>query len=217
VVERARTHVGNLAHALKTPLTVLSNESSDATGPLADAVTRQTGVMRRQVDHYLTRARTAARARVLGARTYVLPVLEDLQRTLERIHIDRGISIAVDGDPEIAFRGERQDLEEILGNLMDNGCKWARRRVAVKLSHAERRVVIEVEDDGHGLSPEERAQVFERGKRLDEAVPGTGLGLAIVRDIAELYGGSVSLESASLGGLRVTLILPAVDAAVAAS
>jgi signal transduction histidine kinase len=217
VVERARTHVGNLAHALKTPLAVLSNESSDATGPLADSVVRQTGVMRRQVDHYLARARTAARARVLGARTYVMPVVEDLQRTLERIHIDRGISITVDGDPGIAFRGERQDLEEILGNVMDNGCKWARKRVVVRLARADRRAVIEVEDDGPGLSPEERAQVFERGKRLDEAVPGTGLGLAIVRDIAELYGGSVSLEKAGLGGLRVTLVLPGVDAAAAAS
>ncbi|HYB11749.1 MAG TPA: ATP-binding protein [Alphaproteobacteria bacterium] len=217
VVERARTHVGNLAHALKTPLAVLSNESGDSTGPLADSVARQTGVMRRQVDHYLARARTAARARVLGARTYILPVVEDLQRTLERIHIDRGITIAVEGDPGIAFRGERQDLEEILGNVMDNGCKWARKRVVVKLARADQRAVVDVEDDGPGLSPEERAQVFERGKRLDEAVPGTGLGLAIVRDIAELYGGSVSLGSASLGGLRVTLVLPSVDAAAAAS
>ena len=212
VVERARTHVGNLAHALKTPLAVLSNEAARSAGPLAESVTRQAAVMRRQVDHYLARARTAARAGVLGAKTPVLPVVEDLRRTLERIHIDRGISIGASGDPEAAFRGERQDLEEILGNIMDNGCKWAHGRVTVQLARVGQREIIDVEDDGPGLSPEERRQAFQRGKRLDEAVPGTGLGLAIVRDIAELYGGSVSLDKASLGGLRVSLVLPAIDA-----
>lgn len=211
VVERARTHVGNLAHALKTPLAVLGNEAARAEGPLAATVARQTVVMRRQVDHYLSRARTAARAGVLGARTLILPVVEDLQRTLERIHVERGIKIEIAGPAEVAFRGERQDLEEMLGNLMDNGCKWAKSRVAIKIERHGDRAVIEVEDDGPGLSPEERSQLFQRGHRLDEAVPGSGLGLAIVRDIAELYGGNVSLDKAARGGLRVALALPAVE------
>lgn len=210
VVERARTHVGNLAHALKTPLAVLGNEAAREEGALAEAVARQAAVMRRQVDHYLARARTAAAGGVLGARTPVLPVVEDLKRTLERIHIERRIEIAIEGDSTAAFRGERQDLEEMLGNLMDNGCKWARSRVRVALARAGERLAVTVEDDGPGLAAEERALLFQRGKRLDEAVPGSGLGLAIVRSIAELYGGSVAVAEASLGGLRVALTLPAV-------
>jgi signal transduction histidine kinase len=217
VVDRARTHVGNLAHALKTPLAVLGNEAAREPGALAETVGRQAAVMRRQVDHYLTRARTAATGGVLGARTPVLPVVEDLKRTLERIHVDRRIEITADGDPQAGFRGERHDLEEMLGNLMDNGCKWARGRVAVTVARAGDRVAILVEDDGPGLSPAERAQLFQRGKRLDEGVPGSGLGLAIVRDIAELYGGSVELDKAALGGLQVRLTLPAIDARAAAS
>ena len=217
VVDRARTHVGNLAHALKTPLAVLGNEAARAPGSLSETVERQAAVMRRQVDHYLARARTAATGGVLGARTPVLAVVEDLRRTLERIHVDRRIEIAAEGDPQAGFRGERQDLEEMLGNLMDNGCKWAKGRVAVKVARAGDRVTILVEDDGPGLSPAERAQLFRRGKRLDEGVPGSGLGLAIVRDIAELYGGSVALEQAALGGLQVRPTLPAIDARAAAS
>lgn len=216
VVERARTHVGNLAHALKTPLAVLGNEAERERGALAESVGRQAAVMRRQVDHYLARARTAATGGVLGARTPVLPVVEDLRRTLGRIHIDRRIEIAADGDPEASFRGERQDLEEMLGNLMDNGCKWAKSRVTVEVSRAGDQVTIVVEDDGPGLSPAERAQLFQRGKRLDEAVPGSGLGLAIVRDIAELYGGSVAVDQSTLGGLRLRLTLPAIDIRAAA-
>jgi signal transduction histidine kinase len=209
VVERARTHVGNLAHALKTPLAVLSNEAATAEGPLAQQVARQTGMMRRQVDHYLARARAAATGGLLGARTPVAPVLEDLKRTLERIHLDRRIAIELACDPAAAFRGEREDLEEMLGNLMDNGCKWARSTVAVKAAPQGGRLAIEVEDDGLGLTAEEREQAFERGRRLDEDVPGSGLGLSIVRDIAELYGGSVALGEAARGGLKVTLDLPA--------
>lgn len=212
VVERARTHVGNLAHALKTPLAVLGNEAGRDGGPLADTVARQTEFMRRQVDHYLARARTAARTRVLGMGAQVLPVVEDLARTLGRIHVERGVSISVAGPPEATFRGERQDLEEMLGNLMDNGFKWARSRVAVEVERRGPRLAIRVGDDGPGLAPEQRELLFQRGKRLDEAVPGSGLGLAIVRDIAELYGGSVTLDGSSLGGLAVTLVLPAIDA-----
>jgi signal transduction histidine kinase len=211
IVERARTHVGNLAHALKTPLAVLGNEAAREGGPLAESVARQTDIMRRQVDHYLSRARTAARTRVLGTGVAVLPVVEDLARTLERIHVEREIEFSIAGPVEAIFRGERQDLEEMLGNLMDNGFKWAKSRVTLAVERRGARLAVLADDDGPGLTENERRQLFQRGKRLDEAVPGTGLGLAIVRDIAELYGGSVTLDASRLGGLNVTLILPAID------
>ncbi len=210
VVGRARTHVSNLAHFLKTPLTVLSSEADAQPGPLADAVKRHVATMRRQVDHYLTRARAAGSLDVLGNRTPVKPVLDDLARVLTRIHRDSGVVISVDCPADLNFRGERQDLEEIAGNLIDNACKWSHGRVAVTASHGGSTFTLAVEDDGEGLAPEERAQVGQRGERLDESVPGSGLGLAIVHDIAKLYGGSLSLESADLGGLRAVLMLPAI-------
>ena len=209
VVGRARSYVSNLAHFLKTPLTVLSSEASAQPGPLADAVTKQVGIMRRQVDHYLTRARAAGALDVLGNRTPVLGVLDDLARTLRRIHQDRHISIEVHCPPNLAFRGERQDLEEMSGNLIDNACKWADSRVRVVALAKGNAFQLLVEDDGPGLTEEERSLVGERGERLDESVPGTGLGLAIVRDIAKLYGGSLELGSSELKGLRAELILPA--------
>lgn len=211
VVGRARTHVSNLAHFLKTPLTVLSSEADVHPGPLADAVKRQVSTMRRQVDHYLTRARVAGAVDALGNRTPVKPVLDDLSRVLKRIHAERALAISVECPSGLAFRGERQDLEEMAGNLIDNACKWAHGRVAVSARPVSpTSFELSVQDDGEGLSPEERTRVGSRGERLDESVPGTGLGLAIVRDIAKLYGGEVSLERASLGGLEVRLGLPAV-------
>ncbi len=210
VVERARTHVSNLAHGLKTPLSVLTNEADAAPpGPLADAVHRQTTVMRRHVDHYLSRARAAASGQVLGARTEVMPVIEDLRRALARIHADRGLALETAGDAGAAFRGERQDLEEMLGNLIDNACKWAHSRVRISAAVQGLRLRLTVEDDGRGLAEAERETVFQRGLRLDEAVPGSGLGLAIVRDIADLYGGGVTLGPSALGGLAAVLDLPA--------
>lgn len=209
VVGRARTHVSNLAHFLKTPLTVLSSEAAAQPGPLADAVLRQVGTMRRQVDHYLSRARAAGAVDALGNRTQLKPVLTDLARVLGRIHADQGVRIDVDCPASIHFRGERQDLEEMTGNLMDNACKWARSRVVVAVRGAGAKFDLSVEDDGEGLTEEEQARVGERGERLDESVPGSGLGLAIVRDIAKLYGGGFSLgKSEALGGLRATLSLP---------
>lgn len=213
VVGRARSYVSNLAHFLKTPLTVLSSEAAAQPGPLADAVGRQVVVMRRQVDHYLTRARAAGALDVLGSRTPVASVLEDLARTLRRIHQDRGtMMIDIDCPPGLAFRGERQDLEEMAGNLMDNACKWADARVRVTAmasgAAAGAMLTLVIEDDGPGLTPEQREQVGERGERLDESVPGTGLGLAIVRDIAKLYGGALDLGGSDLGGLGVRLTLP---------
>jgi signal transduction histidine kinase len=211
VVARARAHVSNLAHFLKTPLTVLASEASAHPGPLADAVLRQVATMRRQVDHYLSRARAAGAVDVLGNRTPVRPVIEDLARVLSRIHAARGLAIDVDCPRDLAFRGERQDLEEMAGNLIDNACKWAHARVAVAARRAEGAgFELSVGDDGNGLDPEERIRVGQRGERLDENVPGSGLGLAIVRDIAKLYGGSIVLGDSPLGGLEAKLTLPAI-------
>jgi signal transduction histidine kinase len=215
VVERARTHAGNLAHALKTPLSVLANaaQASASKDPdLARLVLEQTVVARRQVDYHLTRAQAAAATRVPGARTVLLPVVEGLVRAMQRIHAQRDITIAV---PQpwpagLAFRGEAQDLQEMLGNLLDNACKWAVQRVEVQ-AHADGDLLtITLDDDGPGLVAERRDAVLQRGVRADEQVPGSGLGLAIVDDLARLYGGQVALQDSPLGGLRAALTLPAV-------
>ncbi len=209
VVGRARAHVANLAHFLKTPLTVLANEAASSQSPLAETVTRQVNSMRRQVDHYLARARAAGALDVLGSRTDISSSLGDLSRVLTRMHVEKTLAIDLDVAPGLAFRGEREDFEEMAGNLLDNACKWARTRVQVKAAPLETgRFLLSVEDDGPGLPPDKRSEQIERGKRLDESVPGTGLGLAIVRDISKLYGGTLTLAQASLGGLKVCLELP---------
>jgi signal transduction histidine kinase len=165
--------------------------------------------MRRLVDHHLARARAMATGSIIGARTEVAPLLADLRRTLLKIYAARQLTIEVACAPELAFRGARQDLEEMLGNLLDNACKWAASNVRVHAERRAERLVLAIEDDGPGLAAEQRAKVLERGRRLDERVPGSGLGLAIVADIAQLYGGRVALERAAAGGLRVCLDLPA--------
>jgi len=214
IVERARTQVGNLAHALKTPLSVLTNEAAGQGSALAAKVAEQTGLMRDQVNLYLDRARRAARAQGLGTVTEVKPVLEGLARTLERINRDKGISVSVDCPDGLKFRGERQDLEEMVGNLLDNACKWAAARagVSARLAPAtagRNLLAISVEDDGPGLAPDKRDAALRRGERLDETKPGSGLGLAIVRETAAMYNGTLRLEDAALGGLRACLDLPA--------
>ena len=211
IVERARTHVGNLAHALKTPLAVLVNEGARPEGPDANVVRRQTELMRRQVDHYLIRARAAGSAGVLGARSDLAAVLQDLRRVLLQMHAGRALEITVSGPPGAMFRGERQDLEEMLGNLLDNACKWASGRVAATVTLAGDQLEVAVDDDGPGLAPELREAVLARGTRVDESVPGSGLGLSIVGDIAGLYGGSIRLMDSPLGGLRAVLMLPAAE------
>ena len=208
VVGRARTHVSNLAHFLKTPLSVLAAEADAEPGPLADTVKKQVFSMRRQVDHYLTRARAAGSLDVLGNRTQVSAVMDDLARVLGRIH--PAIDIDAECDDGVFFRGERQDLEEMLGNLIDNACKWANGRVRVRGVRADNRLALTIEDDGPGLTAEQRAQVGERGERLDETVPGSGLGLAIVRDISRLYGGFFTLDASPMGGVMARLELPAI-------
>lgn len=214
VVERARTHVGNLAHALKTPISVLLNEARAADGQLAVLVARQAEGMARNVDHYLQRAQAAARAETLGARTPARPVLEDLTRTLERLYgRDRDLDLTVEGDAGLLFRGERQDLEEMAGNLLENACKYGHGTVRAMVRKGEARCALElvVEDDGPGVSAERVSDVLKRGQRLDETAPGQGLGLSIVADLARLYGGDLALDRSPLGGLRATLRLPLAD------
>src|SRR6267378_2327131 len=218
IVERARTHVGNLAHAIKTPLSVIVNEASTRVAdPFAAKVLEQADVMRDQVAHHLERARIAARLTIIGTVTEVAPAIEALRRTMEKIHRGRGIAIAVEADPQAKFRGERQDLEEMAGNLVDNACKWATSQVFIEVlverpaePGAGPMLRIIVDDDGRGLSAAERAQVSRRGQRLDESKPGSGLGLSIVVDLAALYGGRLSLGNAPIGGLRAELVLPGV-------
>lgn len=208
VVERARTHVGNLAHALKTPIAVLVNEGRATGGALGDLVERQATTMSRQVDHHLKRAAAAARAETLGARTPVRPVVEDIVRMLSRLHGRRGVTITaeVTGDP--VFRGEREDFEEMIGNLAENACKYGGGAVEIMASAGPEGLVLTVEDDGPGLSEAERVEALKRGRRLDQTAPGSGLGLDIARDIAEAYGGRLLLSDSSLGGLRAELLLP---------
>jgi signal transduction histidine kinase len=213
IVERARTHVGNLAHALKTPLSVIVNEAATrGDDPLAVKVSEQTNIMRDQIAHHLERARLAARLEVVGSITDVMPVVTALTRTMEKIYQPRGIAIDLDAPAPVRFRGERQDLEEMIGNLVDNACKWAQSRVSVEVvpdAGAPPMVRIIVDDDGPGLTPAQRDQVARRGRRLDETKPGSGLGLSIVLELSTLYGGSLTLSTAPIGGLRAELVLPA--------
>lgn len=208
--EASRLHAGNLAHALKTPMSVLIGAAREAGGDLPATVLQQTAIMQRQVDHQLARARAAGRRTASASRTDVWPSLEALQRTLSRIHAARGVVIDLAGRHDLAFRGERQDFEEMVGNLLDNAALYGGGRVFVSVASAGANVSVLVEDDGSGISAADRERLFQRGARLDTGKPGTGLGLAIVRDVAEIYGGSVELgESDDLGGLAVTLTLPA--------
>ena len=215
ILERARTQVGNLAHALKTPLSVMVNEASDDSSLLAEKVREQTGLMRDQVNWYLDRARAAARAGTIGVVTEVAPSVHALERTFTKIHKGRDLEFNSKLQADLKFRGERQDLEDMLGNLMDNAAKWANSRVDIDAvseneSDGRRFIDITISDDGPGLPPDRRADVMKRGQRLDETKPGSGLGLSIVADLARLYGGSLVLETAALGGLCARLRLPAV-------
>ncbi len=212
VVERQRTHVGNLAHALKTPLAVITGEAEGQDTPLAEVVTRQAVVMRGQIDHHLRRARAAARAQNLGERTLVEPALDELARMLERVYQSKKVLIDWSADETLTFRGERQDFLEIAGNLFENACKWCRKMVEVSAeASGDGKMLLVVDDDGPGLPEERRDEVLKRGARLDESAPGSGLGLSIVDELARAYGGKVALDKSPLGGLRVTVELPAAE------
>ena len=226
IVERARTQVGNLAHALKTPLAVITNEAREGRSATGSKIAEQAELMREQVTVYLDRARMAASAGTLGRVTPVETIAEPLVRTLERINRDKGIAIEMEIAPGAKFQGEKHDLEEMLGNLLDNACKWGRKRVFLNVraeSHdtrargivapaggAGRRLKIVVEDDGPGVAAEQRDRIGKRGVRLDERIPGSGLGLSIVGDLAASYRGTMRLDASAHGGLKVVLDLPAV-------
>jgi signal transduction histidine kinase len=209
VVERARAHGGNLAHALKTPLSILANEAERGDDRrLAEATRRQLPRMERLINHHLARARMAGTAGALTGHQPVGPVLAELIRTLGKLHAHKGVTIRRLDDVEAVFQGEREDFMEMLGNLLDNACKWAAARVEVAVAPASDGFDVHVDDDGPGLPEEERQRVIERGRRLDESVPGSGLGLAIVADAAKLYRGRLALGTSPLGGLRASLHLP---------
>ncbi len=207
--EEARTHAGNLAHALKTPLTVINNAATAKSPDLADTVIREAGTIRRHVDHHLARARAVGRRAVGHASTPVCESAEAVRRAVERLYPN--VRFDLDGNRQARVAIERQDLDEILGNLIENAAKYGGGSVFVTVDAepAEKQCIVWVEDDGMGIPDEERVRIFDRGARLDTGKPGTGLGLAIVRDVAEIYGGGVTLgESEDLGGLLVRLSLP---------
>ena len=227
VIERARQQAGNLAHAVKTPLAVLAQAAQAAqrrapsSGPeamadmvLPDLVIEQVALARRQVDWHLARARAAGAHGVAGQRVGVAPVLRDLLRVMDKVHAGRTLELRCRpvGD-DIAFAGEAQDLQEMLGNLLDNACKWARAVVQVDVvlqaDAAAPSLQVTIQDDGPGIAPEQRLEALARGVRVDESVPGSGLGLAIVDDLARLYGGALDLDTSPLGGLRARIRLPA--------
>jgi signal transduction histidine kinase len=205
--EEARRHAGNLAHALKTPLTVITNAATAQAPDLSDTVCREATTMRRQIDHHLARARAIGRRASSHARADVWPSLEAVERAVSRLY--EHVTVDLAGDKKAAVRVERQDLDEMAGNLIENAAKYGGGRVFVTVKASPEWVEIEVEDDGPGIPAEERTGIFDRGARLDTGKPGTGLGLAIVRDVAEIYGGSIELEeSEDLGGLLARLKLP---------
>ncbi len=216
IIERARTHVGNLAHALKTPLSVITNEARSHDNEFADKIAVQAELMREYITHHLSRAQVAARVSIVGGVTDVNETLKELTNALSRIYSERNIRFQIECPYNAKFRGEKQDLQEMVGNLLDNACKWAETNVSVnvileksgKPSNAKELIVL-VDDDGPGLSPRELETVVQRGKRLDETKPGSGLGLSIVADLSEMYYGSFKLQSAPAGGIRARLTLPA--------
>jgi signal transduction histidine kinase len=214
VVERARTHVGNLAHALKTPISVVLNESRAKNGAFPELVVRQTEAMARQVEHYLKRASAAARAETLGARTAVAPVIDDVSRTLSRLFKSDGVKVTAECEEGLVFRGEREDLEDLVGNLSENACKYGGGLVEISArATPNNQFEIVFDDDGEGLDDEDAVAALKRGARLDESLPGSGLGLSICDELARAYGGTLNLERSALGGLRVKVTLPQADVA----
>ena len=222
-LERARTQVGNLAHALKTPLSVIMNEAQTVDPDKGDLFSQQAEVMRDQIQLYLERARMAAGRSVIGTVTHVYPVLEKLVTVMQKIHPAQTIHLSSDGARTVSFRGERHDLEEMVGNLVDNACKWAKTTIQIHLSFVEPDhegamdegeviwLSISIEDDGPGMSQADMERATKRGLRLDESKPGTGLGLAIVEEMTALYNGRFTLDGSALGGVRATVILPAIE------
>lgn len=211
-IRRAAAKAGDLAHNLKTPLAVLAREAERAAAAgqsdVAASIDQQVGRMQRQVNYHLAHARAAASGATPGARMHVRESADGLARTLLRLHAGRDLAIDVDVPPDHTVRARREDVDEMLGNLLDNASRFARGRVVISSTHRGPVVVISVDDDGPGLAEELREKVVQRGVRADEAAPGSGLGLAIVRDLVELYGGTIALDCSPLGGLRASVELP---------
>lgn len=212
-VQRALGAAGDLAHGLKTPLALLAQEAETAKAggnrELAGSIAVQVDRMSRQVNYHLARARAAASGPTVGVRCPLADCAGGLLRTLSKIYSARALEISANIAGEFSVRVRKEDLEEMLGNLLDNACQWARSRVVLEAAQSGEDLVLTIDDDGPGLAAELRPVVLERGVRLDEAAQGFGLGLAIVRDLAELYGGSIGLDQSPLGGLRARLRLPA--------
>ena len=208
LVKRARNQLGDLAHSVKNPLTVINNAAHDMETAQRELILQQTTDISRSVDHYLSRARTYGTEKVLGSRSSIKTATEDLVYAMQRIYLKRNLIFDLSHLHRCWFRGEAQDLEEMLGNLMDNACKWAKSRVQITCSTQGGRLQMLVEDDGPGIAGEDFENVMRRGHKLDEAKPGHGQGLGIVKDIAALYGGSLNLARSELGGLQAKLELP---------
>jgi Signal transduction histidine kinase len=210
-VRRAVAKAGDFAHGLKTPLAVIAQEAAgnEAAGDESGAtIGAQVERMRRQIDYHLAHSRASASGPAPGIHCVVADSVDGLSRTLRRLHAERGIVIESSVAHEHTVRVRREDLDEMLGNLLDNACRFASSRVVVASTRDGDKLVITVDDDGPGLAPSMRDAVLQRGVRADETGPGAGFGLAIVRDLAEVYGGSISLLESSLGGVRVRLQLP---------
>ncbi|MES0090158.1 ATP-binding protein [Mesorhizobium sp. M0030] len=207
IVERSRTQVGNLAHSLKTPLAVLINEGRALGGAKGQLIADQAASMQKQVDHYLQRARVAAQRDSVVYRTPVTPLVQRMVRVLQKLKPDVSLSLVLPA-ADIVFAGEREDLEELLGNLLDNAMKWAKSTVAVSVTPAAAGLFeLSIEDDGPGIPEDKARDVLKRGRRLDETKPGTGLGLAIVADLVNEYGGALALDRSAMGGLKAVVRL----------
>ena len=209
LLKRARNQLGDLAHAVKNPLTVIRNEARSMESKQGQLILDQSHVMAGSIDHYLSRARIYGKKDAIGYRTSVEPVIDDLIYVVQHIYQDRGIEFQLSLLGEHWFRGEAQDLEEMAGNLIDNACKWTKSQVVVQCVTEQDRLVLVIEDDGPGIAEEDIEDVMQRGRKLDESYAGHGHGLSIVKNIADLYGGTLKLGRSPLGGLRAELDLPA--------
>jgi signal transduction histidine kinase len=212
IVERSRTQVGNLAHSLKTPLAVLLNEGRALGGAKGQLIAEQAASMQKQVEHYLQRARVAAQRDSVVYRTPVTPLVQRMVRVLQKLNPQTNLSLSLPAT-EIVFAGEREDLEELLGNLLENAMKWAKSAVLISVVPLTGKddpaslFEISIEDDGPGIPEDKAREALKRGRRLDETKPGTGLGLAIVADLVNEYGGVLALERSGMGGLKAVVRL----------
>jgi len=209
LLKRARNQLGDLAHSVKNPLSVIRNEARSMSSKQGQLILDQSHVMASNIDHYLSRARIYGKQDAIGYRTSVKSVIDDLSFAVEHIHKERGIEIEMLNLDNKWFRGEAQDLEEMVGNLIDNACKWAKTRVVVKCTSDHNQLALIIEDDGPGIAEGELKTITQRGRKLDESSPGHGQGLGIAEDIAVLYGGGLKLSKSEMGGLRAELDLPA--------